>query len=946
MSKIRYTPRRKTQRFKEETGLRIGVNRIQEQGRILEESLRTLKNEAKIERSDFVSGFARAKGTERDWKREATDIEQKIRTHKQDAIETRNRTDLARLETEIKIKGQEAEYWRQLTPKLAKAMQLGVEGTMRFADMIRGRIEWDRLKKAGILDKYTDLEANANFSIADPASKDVISLSKDDPELANQLQDKTFRVGSYWGRLKLLKYVSENKSLLRSDVLESFKAANGLEEYGEKNAEDVMDLGARLLLNELGVSDKSAVGKKIIEEYRSWGKADKYNFYKVRKVEETSERVKDLHEQYAAAVASNQPIEHQNLLFNQLVAAVKNGWHVSSNGSINDPTKGEVMTWTDAFIEAAKIDIDANAGNEGFDINERYKDFFTPITDKKSAIKSERWTVKHRDRFNDEVVGYYNQVAEKKLTQADEVALAADNKYALDLQLRVKEHQTNKTWNHETWLDEIEAIRNSKLTGNGKTNAYKVLGYDHTNFNDVQKWINFNIDINEGDVPGMQQIYRTATDKQKEILKPYMVSFEKIVAATGDYKEFKNQIKKDFDQFVSTQTGLKLSTSNSADRAKDFFAARVALRLRDKDVSYGDAYNAELELFKQGINEKKGPYAIMDGRNSTAGFGYKTVEFVNFTGDDEKYAIIARDYIEFGSPEARIDAEQRVTDAKAKMESLQETRSVLANLSILEINPEHLKNIAEFELLVDQPNKFTEDSAGDNLRAILNNARIISPNKINSAFESIKAKGFEITIEGQEDTLWIPGVNQRLELLDHPSVKQLSAIYNKTPREIVQQLFKERGYNVHLPLDESDKQKLVTNGNTNNRNNDGAAIIEESKNLGVTPMTHEVRYTIDEGLDTYDAFITANQLEAGWLGEQFSIGDTQKFFDLGGINYLQPNEIESIFPTFFLGITKESYPHPDHLTIKQRYNADKEAGRVPDYMTFEDYKNLNVHGTY
>ena len=50
MSKIRYTPRRKTQRFKEETGLRIGVNRIQEQGRILEESLRTLKNEAKIER--------------------------------------------------------------------------------------------------------------------------------------------------------------------------------------------------------------------------------------------------------------------------------------------------------------------------------------------------------------------------------------------------------------------------------------------------------------------------------------------------------------------------------------------------------------------------------------------------------------------------------------------------------------------------------------------------------------------------------------------------------------------------------------------------------------------------------------------------------------------------------------------------------------------------------
>ena len=157
-----------------------------------------------------------------------TNLEQKARTTRYDAIVKHGETVVQKFKDEAKQKQDYADYLKDLAPKRAKLVGDLAKQGMQTVDTIRGVNQWTALKESGLLQQLTDGKADAHDSVVyDATGKVIESTNEGDADGANYRQDTSIRLSSHWAQKKFVEWVKENTEALRNDVIQNYNATAG-----------------------------------------------------------------------------------------------------------------------------------------------------------------------------------------------------------------------------------------------------------------------------------------------------------------------------------------------------------------------------------------------------------------------------------------------------------------------------------------------------------------------------------------------------------------------------------------------------------------------------------------------------------------------------------------------------------------------------------------------
>ena len=312
------------------SGLARGESRLVERQKQDIDAIKLAQIQNQENNSNFISGTADSLNFERGVLGEKQKLEGKVRAHKLSAFDKFAKTDVARLEGEAKAKKEYAEYLKDLAPKAAANFAKLASGGLRAADKLKGIAEWNNALADGVLDKVQDGIPDLQWKLAEKGTDDQIKLDKEgDVEGARYIRKTTVNLSTYWAQREFYNMVRNNREGFQNEIIEHYNNAKGTDDskwddkYNEHNAVKVMDLGARELLAQVGIPERSAVGIELIQQFRTWGSLDRNKFYEDRKVDET---IKD-HEDIFSKWKAEPDLKLKKTLFKNLVLSTRQGWY-------------------------------------------------------------------------------------------------------------------------------------------------------------------------------------------------------------------------------------------------------------------------------------------------------------------------------------------------------------------------------------------------------------------------------------------------------------------------------------------------------------------------------------------------------------------------------------------------------------------------------------------
>ena len=553
---------------------------------------------------------------------EGQKLEAKVREHQYQALSKFAQTDVARLQGEADAKLKYAEYLKDLAPKAAEAAGKLARGGLMFADKLVGIQQWNSDEVQGKLKNASDAYVDAFWKVQRGLNKDATTLSEDgDIDGANSLLENV-KISSYWAQRKVLKHITDNRAGYQAEIIEHYNSTRGLDgeqwekRYGEKNAVEVMDFGARNLLDQLGIPHRSAVGREIINKFRTWGSLDANKHYEARKVEESDALLANLR----GDVISAKTPKLKEEAWNSLVLAKKNAWSKVGNTIINPNTSPRL--WSDAIIESAKELITENYGEPGWDgleeINAQFPFLSHPTSKEKKRVPIQE---KFAGKWEDDVIPHILALGEKHRSEKDKQAqidgdakIPAYRKKAIELEENKNLSEKDKELKR---LDYISQIAKLDIPERHKAELYRTFDYNWVeNKSDASRYVQFRTAWLKGDeVTAMKILNRTKLDDKvkAEMLRDIEV-FKTIKAQTG-YTSSSQVTDVITSQFLQTTDNafrgkeLNRKKNLSSDRASVHFTAKVLERVKQGE-SFSEALKAEDALLYKGINDKKGEYAV------------------------------------------------------------------------------------------------------------------------------------------------------------------------------------------------------------------------------------------------------------------------------------------------------------------------------------------------
>ena len=654
---------------------------------------------------------------------EGQKLEAKVRDQKFQALSKFAETDVARLQGEADAKLKYAEYLKDLAPKAAEAAGKFARGGLMFADKLVGIAEWNSDEVQGKLKSQSDAFIEQHWKLQKGINTDATTLTEDgDIDGATSLLENV-KVSSYWAQKKILKHITDNQAGYKAEIIEHYNNTYGFgpvenpwnNRYGEKNAVEVMDFGARNLLDQLGIPHRSAVGREIINKFRTWGSLDANKHYEARRVEESDALLANLRGDFISA-KSNTPEKEQ--AWNTLVLANKNAWKKVNNTIINPNTSPRL--WSDAIIESAKELITENYGEPGWDgleeINAQFPFLSHPTSKEKKRVPIQE---KFAGRWEDEVVDHILEIGNKHRSEEDkenqikgDAKLPAYKKKAIELEEDKNLSEKDKEIKRLDYIDEIAKL---DIPEKYKTELYRTFDYNWVeNKSDASRYVLFRTAILDGDeVTAMKILNRTNLDDKvkAEMLKGIEV-FKTIKGQTGftSSSQIIDAIKTEY--LTTTDNAFRGKQLNrqknlSSDRALSYFSARVLERVKQGET-FAAALSAEKDLLFEGVDKKKGQYEVRTVN--------KVQTFVNFADTDALNASSLEEF--FYASEKSEEAWNKIKD-----------------LDVLQIQPEQLAAVS------------TTLKGKINLRSLLNDpqyaVRLVPPDTLNTIKDILVDKALE-----------------------------------------------------------------------------------------------------------------------------------------------------------------------------------------------------------
>ena len=274
MPKQKYTPGQERRRFKERgQGLRARESRIQEQAQIGIDAMKLAALRQEKLDNQFISGLTSKHNFEEGVLREKQELEGKARTRKYEAFRKFAETDVARMEGKAKDLEKKAEFWKDFAPKFAENLSKLAVGAWGFQDKLKGMARLNEMYDNGLLKNITDGTGDASYGVGTNINLDRSKLRKEGNHDQSNLLGKIFNGNSHWLSLKMAKFVKENRELIRDDIIASF----GEEFYTENNAVELQRFGMHQIMEQMGVSPRSAGGVQMLEQATNIGLLDRRN---------------------------------------------------------------------------------------------------------------------------------------------------------------------------------------------------------------------------------------------------------------------------------------------------------------------------------------------------------------------------------------------------------------------------------------------------------------------------------------------------------------------------------------------------------------------------------------------------------------------------------------------------------------------------------------------
>lgn len=598
-------------------GAQAGERRLTEQTNRRIESQKLAQLQAKEVSQNFISDLSDNLKFEEKILSEKHKLEGKVREHRYAALAKKADTDVARLEGEARQKKEYADWIAAFAPQFAQNLGKLATGGLRFADKLKGIKEWNDRLADGSLKKIHDGVSDTLYKVTRSQTDDTIKLSEiGATEEANNLTDN-LRFSSNWAKRKLLNHIKNNKAGFISEIKARFginadetdpkKLNEALKIYNENTAYEILDFGARQILEELGVSENSEIGVEIIQQFHQWGTQAEEKFFKDRKVGETKDRIEDLRGIWADLDSSSKQKEKQ-LAWENLVLATKNGWYRDKYGNINDPRIGETMDHGSAVIAAIKNDIEKRIGSKTADsitdfndALENYAGLTTII--RKKGDKPELILNKFRTQLEEEEDWFNNLVSEEsgKNKKAKE---AKDKLSLLDLQTEIKGLKPGE-YTKEYRYNKAIAIHNDSSINDKAAHYEELFGDDYDGWTSADKFVAFHRAVDSGDEYTAMRILRhddNLTDKARQrivetnaVLK--RISEESPEGWTGVVERAENLFK--------TETGSvylfgKGKNDTSGELATSFYLGRVWDKVKG-GMSLSEAVSSETADLKEAI---------------------------------------------------------------------------------------------------------------------------------------------------------------------------------------------------------------------------------------------------------------------------------------------------------------------------------------------------------
>ena len=876
MAKSRYKPGGERRGFKRlGEGLRASESRIQEQQQIQIDSLKLAALRQKEIDNQFISGLSDKHRFEEGVLREKQDLENKARTRKYEAFQKFAETDVARMEGEAKDLEKKAQFWKDFAPKFAENLGKLAKGTWYAQDRIRGEAQLEDLRKSGVLNKITDQATLANFQLGEHVKQDTYKL---DPDQANVLHDKTFKISTHWAAKRVAQWYKENKNLVRSDAIAAWEARGDVK-YGYDNALEVQELSARLLLERLGMSPKSEGGREILDMASAMGREDKKKFWDSHQYKLSDERIQGqignlsslkLRDNTPGADGKPSDAAQFKSGIHTLAQQYKNGYHKSGN-TITNPYD-HPMTVADSLDKAKRAFIDHNIKTLTREDVEYILAIDIPDTGKGEKVVpfSKRHPVRAESILND--------FDEAKAKQHNQLQNAQKQKGLATLNTfkeKVKAYEAQegqakgtKPWNEQRleWINEI--MEDSSHTAETRNQALFLIDFDPTNHNIAEVYVDIKRALTDGNTREAMRLIRgiegsdQKTNIQEEIKLLDELNAYGEIEGTGQSGIFgvSKHNKVLFTEIEATNalTGASGKLSRSAEKAtlvadSIWLAAYKKARVGGKQSVEDSitAANTELKrVFDEGAPAKPGETGTGPlARTRGDGAGTNKWIYVNFENSD---TTVMADYSKRTITKEEASEGNWSTLTKDTIESIAEGENTVAIYDNIKDVMEHPRfiNTVQAKRLSDQLNKLSQLGDYENIDIDVPEAILVAAaNSKYSVTQIVNA-----VIDAKKDKWTF--------LKDTPKLLSGSS---------------------EAALLNSDKYNKPNN-NILSQNENGTNYFNAAKANGTLPMRRKIRKYINEEMSTEEIFSELTgvtwEVEPG-VGFRFS--DNEGFLKNGGL---------------------------------------------------------------
>ena len=598
-------------------GLKQSQYEIQKRAQQDIDALKLAQRQHKEATNINISGLADKARFEENVQNEKDRLEGAVRQRQQEALSIKAARDVDRIKGEALEHGKRAEYWKDLTPKMAKAAAQIATGLWNVSEGMEAQAMAEAYRK------------NPNTSLKDldilKQHKNIQKQKAVDTPKIETLSELNYSTAKTSGRSnvyyskKVLNEGNKNRAFHEQEIkqlVDSLDDPNDPNDvsFTKDTAVKWYVQAAYLHLDRHGIKATSAGGRAIIQQWENWGIAESFRLQQEDNWIVTDGLLKDGFERL-----NNNP-EDRDEIMTELRKTI-------SLGTLKNEKTGEYssgITNTADQFEWVLSEYLKRHGKGRYTTAAEVREFIESFAQDGEVGKDDKdkksYCSRHTLRCN-RIVDAWGAANDRGKIEKDKQTKAENNLLKTEFNQREKEHRRRKeedpdykTSDEEFYVKEVK-LASEYTTGDkdAKEHVYHAADLVTGSYKHADKWANVQHLINNNELDDATRLFSSFTAAEQKALLPTFTALKGL----GSYSEggapgkqgwqlvaYKvNKIFKDGEKTNTLDMSGEATVNIMIERVASKYHAMVADGV-DPIKAINQAIEEEHELWKQGVNDE------------------------------------------------------------------------------------------------------------------------------------------------------------------------------------------------------------------------------------------------------------------------------------------------------------------------------------------------------